>query len=155
VNTATITGESLPKARTADGEAAIGAAASDASNLLLAGTALVSGQGRAIVFATGMRTEFGKIAHLTQTAEKSVSHLQLEIARLSKLVAMCLPRAWAAILSRRNADRPAVLDQSDVRHRHHRRECAGRIIADGNLVAGHGHAAHGEKECPDPAPAGR
>ncbi|MBK9028011.1 MAG: cation-transporting P-type ATPase [Propionivibrio sp.] len=88
VNTATITGESLPKARTADGEAAIGAAASDASNLLLAGTALVSGQGRAIVFATGMRTEFGKIAHLTQTAGKSVSHLQLEIARLSKLVAV-------------------------------------------------------------------
>ena len=50
--------------------------------------ALVSGQGRAIVFATGMRTEFGKIAHLTQTAGKSVSHLQLEIARLSKLVAV-------------------------------------------------------------------
>ena len=45
-------------------------------------------QGRAIVFATGMRTEFGKIAHLTQTAGKSVSHLQLEIARLSKLVAV-------------------------------------------------------------------
>ena len=61
VNTATITGESLPKARTADGEAAIGAAASDASNLLLAGTALVSGQGRAIVFATGMKTEFGNL----------------------------------------------------------------------------------------------
>ena len=35
-----------------------------------------------------MRTEFGKIAHLTQTADKSVSHLQQEIARLSKLVAI-------------------------------------------------------------------
>jgi calcium-translocating P-type ATPase len=35
-----------------------------------------------------MRTEFGKIAHLTQTADKTVSHLQQEIARLSKLVAV-------------------------------------------------------------------
>ena len=32
----------------------------------------------------GMRTEFGKIAHLTQSAAKMPSHLQLEIARLSK-----------------------------------------------------------------------
>ena len=39
-------------------------------------------------FATGMRTEFGKIAHLTQTAAKSTSHLQREIARLSRLVAI-------------------------------------------------------------------
>ncbi len=60
----------------------------DMKNLLLAGTSLVSGQGRAIVFATGMRTEFGKIAHLTQTVEKSASHLQQEIVRLSKLVAI-------------------------------------------------------------------
>ena len=38
--------------------------------------------------STGMHTEFGKIAHLTQSVEKSASHLQLEIARLSKLVAI-------------------------------------------------------------------
>lgn len=88
VNTATITGESLPKSRSAEAEAAGGGAAFDSGNLLLAGTALVSGQGRAVVFATGMRTEFGKIAHLTQAADKTASHLQMEIARLSRLVAV-------------------------------------------------------------------
>ncbi len=86
VNTSTITGESLPKARSPEPVADV--TSLETRNLLLAGTALVSGQGRAVVFATGMRTEFGKIAHLTQTAGKGASHLQLEIARLSKLVAV-------------------------------------------------------------------
>ena len=89
VNAATITGESLPQARDAE-ECAMtaGAAVFDASNVLLAGTALISGEGRALVFATGMHTEFGRIAHLTQTAAKTESHLQTEIARLSRLVAV-------------------------------------------------------------------
>ena len=39
-----------------------------AKNVVLAGTSVVSGQGRGVVFATGMHTEFGRIAHLTQTA---------------------------------------------------------------------------------------
>ncbi len=86
VNMSTITGESLPKAR--HPESVSEQAPLDTKNLLLAGTSLVSGQGRALVYATGMRTEFGKIAHLTQAADKTVSHLQVEIARLSKLVAV-------------------------------------------------------------------
>jgi magnesium-transporting ATPase (P-type) len=40
-----------------------------------------------MVYATGMRTEFGKIAHLTQTAGEPSSPLQREIARLSRIVA--------------------------------------------------------------------
>ena len=85
VNTATVTGESLPKART------IESSAEDsplyARNVLLAGTTVVSGQARAVVYATGMRTEFGRIAHLTQTAGAASSPLQREIARLSRIVA--------------------------------------------------------------------
>jgi len=86
VNTATITGESRPKARTASADA--DAAPFLARNLLLAGTTVVSGEASAVVYATGMRTEFGRIAHLTQTAGESVSPLQREIARLSRLVAV-------------------------------------------------------------------
>ena len=86
VNVATMTGESLPKA--------LNAAPSEETellacrNVLLAGTAVVSGEGRAIVFATGMRTEFGRIAHLTQTGREDESPLQREIAHLSRLVAL-------------------------------------------------------------------
>ncbi len=91
VNISTITGESQPKARMADAVTETSHLA--AANILLAGTWVVSGQCRAVVFATGRHTEFGQIAHLTQAEKESVSHLQLEIARLSKLVA-----AFAAIL---------------------------------------------------------
>ena len=86
VNTATITGESLPKARHADAHPEVSPLF--AKNIVLAGTSVVSGQARAVIYATGMRTEFGKIAHLTQTAGAITSPLQREIARLSRIVAM-------------------------------------------------------------------
>jgi calcium-translocating P-type ATPase len=91
VNVATITGESLPKARTpapTEEENPLAARC-----LLLAGTSVVSGTGKALVFATGMRTEFGRIVQLTQAVGEPPSPLQLEIARLSRLVA-----AAAAVL---------------------------------------------------------
>ena len=82
---ATLTGESLPQARSA--EASEVAEPFAAPNLLLAGTAVVAGHGRALVFASGMRTEFGKIARLTQTGGEGRSPLQEEIVRLSRLIA--------------------------------------------------------------------
>ena len=85
VNLATLTGESAPKARSADADAA--ADPLQARCLLLAGTLLVAGECTAVVYATGMRTEFGRIAHLTQTAGETESPLQKEIRRVSRLVA--------------------------------------------------------------------
>ncbi len=86
VNTATVTGESLPKAR--DAQRSSEEDLLHSRNVLLAGTAVVSGDGKALVFATGMHTEFGKIAHLTQAVGEAVSPLQREIIRLSRLVAV-------------------------------------------------------------------
>jgi sodium/potassium-transporting ATPase subunit alpha len=85
VNAATITGESLPQARNADAHPEVSPLL--AKNIVLAGTSVVSGQARGVVVATGMRTEFGKIAHLTQTVGAATSPLQREIARLSRIVA--------------------------------------------------------------------
>jgi sodium/potassium-transporting ATPase subunit alpha len=85
VNTATVTGESKPMARNT--EPSTEDSPLYARNVLLAGTSIVSGQARAVVYATGMRTEFGRIAHLTQTAGAVSSPLQREIARLSRIVA--------------------------------------------------------------------
>ncbi|MGZ5052876.1 MAG: cation-translocating P-type ATPase, partial [Methylobacter sp.] len=86
VNNATVTGESMPKTR--DAEPCSEEDMLHGRNTLLAGTSIVSGDGRAVVFATGMYTEFGKIAHLTQTAGESTSPLQKEIVRLSRIVAL-------------------------------------------------------------------
>ncbi|HQR51568.1 MAG TPA: cation-transporting P-type ATPase, partial [Methylophilaceae bacterium] len=86
VNNATVTGESLPKGR--DALASPTEDILSSRNVLLAGTSVVAGEGHAVVFATGMHTEFGKIAHLTQTSGEVLSPLQREIIRLSRLVAM-------------------------------------------------------------------
>ncbi len=86
VNTATLTGESRPKARdtSATGEEQVALR----RDILHAGTSLISGEAKAMVYATGMHTEFGNIARLTQTLHEPLSPLQIEIARLSRLVAL-------------------------------------------------------------------
>ena len=94
VNMATLTGESLPKPRSADPDPA--GDALHARNLLLAGTSIVAGEGRAVVYETGMRTEFGRIAQLSQAAPEPLSPLQKEIARISRLVA-CLAAALGLV----------------------------------------------------------
>jgi len=86
VNNATITGESLPKAR--DTHESFEEELIRAKNVVLAGTSVVSGDAKALVFATGMRTELGKIAHLTQTSGEMPSPLQKEIAYVSRIVAI-------------------------------------------------------------------
>lgn len=86
VNNATITGESLPKARHAEPSNA--GELINSKNILLAGTAMASGQAKAVVFATGMHTEFGKIAHLTQTSRGGASPLRREIVHLSRWIAI-------------------------------------------------------------------
>ena len=47
---------------------------------------MVSGSGIGVVFATGMRTEFGRIAHLTSTVTPGLSPLQREIVKITKVV---------------------------------------------------------------------
>jgi calcium-translocating P-type ATPase len=86
VNNATVTGESLPRARNADpcDEDDV----LQCKNVLLAGTSVVYGQAIAVVFATGMRTEFGRIAHLAQASGDVPSPMQLEIVRVSRVVAV-------------------------------------------------------------------
>ena len=85
VNNATVTGESLPASR--DAEPCEEPELMHARNTLLAGTSLVSGEAKALVFATGSRSAFGKIAQLTQATTDTISPLQLEIVRVSRIVA--------------------------------------------------------------------
>jgi calcium-translocating P-type ATPase len=86
INTANLTGESAPMTRDTVPQPEEQTALR--RDVLHAGTSLVTGEATAMVFATGMHTEFGNIARLTQTAREPLSPLQKEIARLSKLVAL-------------------------------------------------------------------
>ncbi len=54
------------------------------------GTSIATGTGLAEVIATGMKTELGRIAHLLETAEESVTPLQRRLAHVSRtLLYLC------------------------------------------------------------------
>ncbi len=84
VNNAPLTGESEPvplQHEPYDGELI------ESRNIAFAGTTVVSGSGKAIAFATGMRTEFGRIAHLTSAVEAGLTPLQKEIVKVTRIIA--------------------------------------------------------------------
>jgi sodium/potassium-transporting ATPase subunit alpha len=85
VNNAPLTGESESKPR--DHKPYEGDSL-ESSNIVFAGTHVVSGYGKAATFATGMSTEFGKIAHLTSAVEPGLSPLQKEILKVTKIIAV-------------------------------------------------------------------
>ena len=86
VNNATLSGESV--AVSLDTRASDAADAIHATNVALAGTAVVSGRGTAVVFATGSRTELAAIAGLAQRVRIEPSPLQRELAWLTHVVAL-------------------------------------------------------------------
>lgn len=98
-----LTGESTPSScfTQALGET-VGLA--DRSNMVYMGTTIAAGVGEGVVVATGMRTELGKIASLSQEAHAERSPLQKEIAHLAKritqgtitLTAILIPIAMGA-----------------------------------------------------------
>ncbi len=85
VKNSILTGESVAVSRSAQNSTEEDAL--QCKNVLLAGTAISAGNGKAFVYATGMTTEFGRIAGLSRSTQDTQSPLQLEIARLSKVIA--------------------------------------------------------------------
>ncbi len=86
VDQSTLTGESRPVRKVTDAVLSQDLSPAEVPNLVFAGTNVASGTGRAVVYATGMQTEFGKIAHLTQSVEEELSPLQREMARVTQIV---------------------------------------------------------------------
>ncbi|MEN6369148.1 MAG: cation-transporting P-type ATPase [Thermotogota bacterium] len=86
VDLSTLNGESNPARRTAEASLRDGISVMERPNLVFAGTTVNAGTGKAVVFATGMGTEFGKIARLTQTVGEDLSPLQQEVNRVTKIV---------------------------------------------------------------------
>ncbi|MDD5594502.1 MAG: cation-transporting P-type ATPase [Candidatus Margulisbacteria bacterium] len=85
-NNSTLTGESAPAVSTADPVPEEKRHLTEYPNLVFAGTSVVFGTGKAVVFAAGMRSEFGQIAHLTQTVKTEPSPLQKELGHVTGIV---------------------------------------------------------------------
>jgi len=83
---AALTGESLPVAKDTeplDEDAGLG----DRLNMLFSGTAATYGRGKAVVVATGMQTQIGRIAGVLRETPTETTPLQVELARVGRLLA--------------------------------------------------------------------
>ena len=84
---AALTGESLPVLKDTarlTGEIALG----DRRNMIFSGTAATYGRGKAVVVATGMQTEMGRIAGMLKATPDEVTPLQKQLDRTGKLLGL-------------------------------------------------------------------
>ena len=89
IEEAALTGESVPVDKK-DGTLTAGengdVALGDRKNMVFMGSTVVYGRGKAVVVATGMETEMGKIADALAQAEEGKTPLQIKLADLSKIL---------------------------------------------------------------------
>ncbi|MFZ5824960.1 MAG: cation-translocating P-type ATPase [Bacillota bacterium] len=86
-----LTGESLPVRKSASWTGSEDASLGDRRNMLYMGTTATRGRGVAVVVATGMETEMGRIAGMMQEVEQEETPLQRRLEQLGKwLVMACL-----------------------------------------------------------------
>ena len=86
---AALTGESLPVSKDVapiSGEAALG----DRHNMIFSGTAATYGRGRAVVIATGMQTEMGRIAGTLRDVPQDTTPLQKELDRVGRFLGVAV-----------------------------------------------------------------
>jgi calcium-translocating P-type ATPase len=87
VDASTLTGESVPVTRSA-GWADTGVPLLQARDLVFSGTACTGGEARVVVVATGMRTELGRIAALSERVKSEQSPLERQVRRVAWLIAI-------------------------------------------------------------------
>ncbi len=79
-----LTGESVPSEKDANAEIKEGAPLGDRSNMVFSGCSVTYGTATAVVTATGMDTEMGKIANLLDSETETQTPLQEKLAQLGK-----------------------------------------------------------------------
>ncbi len=97
VDMSTLTGESVPVTRSADppgGQVPL----LQAADVVFSGTACTGGAAQGVVTSTGMHTELGRIAALSQRVGRDESPLEHQVKRVAWLIALVALGAGAAFL---------------------------------------------------------
>ena len=103
IEEASLTGESVPAKKTAEGHLMADIPLGDRDNSAFMGTTVTYGRGKGIVTGTGMHTQLGMIATMLQTVEEEQTPLQKRLDQLGKTLGIaamvvCVPglcdRRW-------------------------------------------------------------
>ncbi|MCL2023031.1 MAG: calcium-translocating P-type ATPase, PMCA-type [Oscillospiraceae bacterium] len=89
IEEAALTGESVPVSKMIDilnGAKEDAVPLGDRKNMAYMGSVVVYGRGKAVVVATGMNTEMGKIADAISKAEEGLTPLQIKLSQISKVL---------------------------------------------------------------------
>jgi calcium-translocating P-type ATPase len=97
VDMSALNGESVPAGRAADANVVPGPLL-EARELVFSGTTCTAGQARAVVAHTGMHTEIGRIAALSQRGRVEPSPLERQVRRATWIIAIVAVAAGAAFL---------------------------------------------------------
>jgi len=92
-----LTGESVPSEKDADAQILENAPLGDRSNMIFSGCSVTYGSATALVTATGMNTEMGKIANLLEGETETQTPLQKKLADLGKYLGIVALLACAII----------------------------------------------------------
>jgi magnesium-transporting ATPase (P-type) len=84
------------------------AALGDRVNMVFSGTSVIRGRGRAVVTATGMATELGKVAHLLGQTDEPPTPLEREIDLIGRMLAVAVVAIAAVVVT-------AILLTSEIR----------------------------------------
>jgi calcium-translocating P-type ATPase len=97
VDLAALTGESVTAYRSPDPPAP-GTPLLECGDLVFSGTSCTAGDARALVFATGMHTQLGRVAALSERVHTDDSPLQIEVRRVATLIALVAVAVGAAFV---------------------------------------------------------
>ena len=92
-----LTGESVPSEKDADATVDATAPLGDRTNMVFSGCSITYGTALAVVTATGMNTEMGKIANLLDNEEEGQTPLQKKLSQLGKYLGIVALVACAII----------------------------------------------------------
>ena len=99
IEEAALTGESVPVEKHAAPLGNHELAVADRTNMAYAGTTATYGRGSAVIVATGMHTEFGRIARMLQTVETGRTPLQENLDRVGRMLARAALAGVAVIVA--------------------------------------------------------
>ncbi|NQV00270.1 MAG: HAD-IC family P-type ATPase [Parcubacteria group bacterium] len=99
VNESALTGESVPSKKEAEKELTEKTSLGDRVNMVYMGTVVIAGKAQAVIVATGIKTEIGKITKLVVEAKEEETPLQVRMKKLSMQITFLISIGLVIIMA--------------------------------------------------------